>query len=47
MFAATVTEEIVTGNSLFKKLDVEGLSEAIAAGLGAMGCADVQPYSRG
>lgn len=41
MFAATVTEEIVTGNSLFKKLDVEGLSEAIAAGLGAMGCAAI------
>ncbi|KAH0865871.1 hypothetical protein HID58_083082 [Brassica napus] len=32
---------VVTGNSLFKKLDVEGLSEAIGAGLGAMGCAAV------
>ncbi|XP_010472192.1 PREDICTED: stress enhanced protein 2, chloroplastic [Camelina sativa] len=41
VFAVTVTEEIVTGNSLFKKLDVEGLSEAIGAGLGAMGCAAI------
>ncbi|CAH2061558.1 unnamed protein product [Thlaspi arvense] len=41
VFAATVAEEVVTGNSLFKKLDVEGLSEAIGAGLGAMGCAAV------
>ncbi|KAL1207658.1 Stress enhanced protein 2 [Cardamine amara subsp. amara] len=41
VFAATVTEEVVTGNSLFKKLDVEGLSEAIGAGLAAMGCAAV------
>ncbi|CAH8360668.1 unnamed protein product [Eruca vesicaria subsp. sativa] len=41
VFAATVAEEVVTGNSLFKKLDVEGLSEAIVAGLGAMGCAAV------
>lgn len=31
-----MAEEVVTGNSLFKKLDVEGLSEAIGAGLGAM-----------
>ncbi|XP_010526633.1 PREDICTED: stress enhanced protein 2, chloroplastic [Tarenaya hassleriana] len=41
VFAATVTEEIVTGNSVFKKLDVEGLSEAIGACLGAMGCAAI------
>ncbi|CAA7042000.1 unnamed protein product [Microthlaspi erraticum] len=41
VFAATVAEEVVTGNSLFKKLDVEGLSEAIGAGLGAMGFAAV------
>ncbi|KAJ4890831.1 hypothetical protein Rs2_30579 [Raphanus sativus] len=41
VFAATVAEEVVTGNSLFKKLDVEGLSEAVGAGLGAMGCAAV------
>ncbi|VVB02471.1 unnamed protein product [Arabis nemorensis] len=41
VFAATVAEEVVTGNSLFKKLDVEGLSEAIGAGLGAMGFAAI------
>lgn len=41
MFAATVTEEIVTGNSLFRKMDIEGIEEALGACLAAVTCAAI------
>ena len=39
MFAATVTTEAVTGNSLFRKMDLQGIAEAVGVCLGAMTCA--------
>ncbi|OIW17863.1 hypothetical protein TanjilG_14109 [Lupinus angustifolius] len=39
VFAATVTVELVTGNSVFRKLDIEGITEAGAVCLGAVTCA--------
>lgn len=36
VFAATVIEEAVTGNSLFRKIDVEGIAEAGGVCLGAV-----------
>ncbi|MED6133589.1 Septin-6 [Stylosanthes scabra] len=39
VFAATVTMEMVTGNSVFRKMDVEGITEAGGVCLGAVTCA--------
>lgn len=39
MFAATVTTELVTGNSLFRKMDMQGIAEAVGVCVGAMTCA--------
>ncbi|OMP02543.1 Chlorophyll A-B binding protein [Corchorus olitorius] len=39
VFAATVTEEFVTGNSLFRKMDLQGIEEAGGVCLLAMTCA--------
>ncbi|KAF1888013.1 hypothetical protein Lal_00024024 [Lupinus albus] len=39
VFAATITVELVTGNSVFRKLDIEGITEAGAVCLGAVTCA--------
>ncbi|GKV25286.1 hypothetical protein SLEP1_g34744 [Rubroshorea leprosula] len=36
VFAATVTTEMVTGNSIFRKMDLQGIEEAIGVCLGAM-----------
>lgn len=41
VFAATVTTEAVTGNSLFRKMDVQGIAEAAGLCLGAVTCAAV------
>lgn len=39
VFAATVAEELVTGNSLFRKMDLQGIAEAGGVCLGAVTCA--------
>ncbi|KAK7247489.1 hypothetical protein RIF29_42372 [Crotalaria pallida] len=39
VFAATVTMELVTGNSVFRKMDVAGITEAGGVCLGAVTCA--------
>ncbi|RDX86943.1 Stress enhanced protein 2, chloroplastic [Mucuna pruriens] len=39
VFAATVTMEMVTGNSVFRKMDIEGIAEAGGVCLGAVTCA--------
>ncbi|KAJ7956906.1 Stress enhanced protein 2, chloroplastic [Quillaja saponaria] len=39
VFAASVTEELVTGNSVFRKMDVQGIAEAGGVCLGAVTCA--------
>ncbi|KAF7850611.1 hypothetical protein BT93_L5213 [Corymbia citriodora subsp. variegata] len=39
VFAATVAEEAVTGNSLFGKMDVQGIAEAAGVCFGAVACA--------
>ncbi|XP_007048109.2 PREDICTED: stress enhanced protein 2, chloroplastic [Theobroma cacao] len=39
VFAATITTEFVTGNSLFRKMDFQGIAEAVGVCLGAMACA--------
>ncbi|KAG5245268.1 stress enhanced protein [Salix suchowensis] len=36
VFAATVTTEVVTGNSVFRKMDLEGIEEAVGVCLGAV-----------
>ncbi|GAV63000.1 hypothetical protein CFOL_v3_06522 [Cephalotus follicularis] len=36
VFAATVTTEMVTGNSLFRKMDLQGIAEALGLCLGVM-----------
>ncbi|KAL2342992.1 hypothetical protein Fmac_004277 [Flemingia macrophylla] len=36
VFAATVTTEMVTGNSVFRKMDIEGITEAGGVCLGAV-----------
>ncbi|KAE7998181.1 hypothetical protein FH972_002750 [Carpinus fangiana] len=41
IFAATLTLELVTGNSLFRKMDVQGIAKAGGVGLGAVTCAAV------
>lgn len=39
VFAATVTTEVVTGNSLFSKVDVQGIEEAVGVCVGAVALA--------
>lgn len=39
VFAATLTKELVTGSSVFGKMDVEGIAEAGGVCLGAVTCA--------
>nr|XP_043632611.1 stress enhanced protein 2, chloroplastic [Erigeron canadensis] len=39
VFAGTVTMEVVTGNSLFRKTDLQGIAEAVGVCLGAVACA--------
>lgn len=41
VFAATVTTEVVTGNSLFSKMDVQGIEEAIGVCVGAVAFAAI------
>lgn len=41
VFAATVTTEVVTGNSLFHKMDLQGIAEAAGACAGAITCAAI------
>ncbi|GAB4847679.1 hypothetical protein Ancab_026741 [Ancistrocladus abbreviatus] len=41
VFAATVGEELVTGNSVFRKMDLQGIAEAAGACLGAVACAAI------
>ncbi|KAJ4953590.1 hypothetical protein NE237_030422 [Protea cynaroides] len=41
VFAATVTMELVTGNSLFQKMDIQGIEKAAGVCLGAVVCAAV------
>ncbi|KAM7276118.1 hypothetical protein ACFE04_017984 [Oxalis oulophora] len=41
VFAATVTRELVTGNSVFSKLDIQGLAEAAGLCIGAVAFAAV------
>ncbi|KAJ6737112.1 STRESS ENHANCED PROTEIN 2 CHLOROPLASTIC [Salix viminalis] len=41
VFAATVTTEVVTGNSVFRKVDLEGIEEAVGVCLGAVTCAAI------
>ncbi|KAI4317199.1 hypothetical protein L6164_025090 [Bauhinia variegata] len=41
VFAATMTVELVTGNSIFRKMDVEAIAEAGAVCLGAVAFAAV------
>ncbi|CBI21502.3 hypothetical protein VitviT2T_011110 [Vitis vinifera] len=41
VFAATVTMEMVTGNSLFRKMDLQGIAEAGGVCVGAVACAAV------
>lgn len=41
MFAATVTMEAATGNSLFRKMDVQGVAEAACLCLGTVTCAAI------
>lgn len=36
MFAATVVVEVVTGNSVFRKMDIQGIEEAGVVCLGAV-----------
>ncbi|KAM7523673.1 hypothetical protein LguiA_013575 [Lonicera macranthoides] len=36
VFAATVTTEVVTGNTLFRKMDIQGVAEAAGVCLGAV-----------
>ncbi|XP_028765990.1 stress enhanced protein 2, chloroplastic [Neltuma alba] len=39
VFAVTVTKELMTGSSVFGKMDIEGLTEAGGVCLGAVACA--------
>lgn len=41
IFAATVTGEVITGNSLFRKMDIQGIAEAAGVCLGAVTCAAI------
>ncbi|KAL6223023.1 hypothetical protein ACLB2K_006413 [Fragaria x ananassa] len=44
VFAATVTMEVVTGNSLFGKVETKGIAEAAGVGLAAVTCAVVAAW---
>lgn len=41
VFAATIGMEVVTGNSLFRKMDLQGIAEAAGICVGAVACAAV------
>ncbi|XP_009630394.1 stress enhanced protein 2, chloroplastic [Nicotiana tomentosiformis] len=41
VFAATVSMEVVTGNSLFRKTDFQGIAEAAGVSIGAVACAAI------
>ncbi|XP_022977952.1 stress enhanced protein 2, chloroplastic-like [Cucurbita maxima] len=45
VFAATVTMEVVTGNSVFRKMDLEGIEEAAGVCLGAVTLAAIFAFS--
>lgn len=45
MFAATIGAELATGNSVFKKMDIEGIAEGLGACLAAITCAAGFAYS--
>ncbi|GAB4848323.1 hypothetical protein Ancab_002990 [Ancistrocladus abbreviatus] len=45
LFAATVGEEFVTGNSVFRKMDLQGIAEALGLCLGAVTCAAIFAWS--
>ncbi|TYK12957.1 stress enhanced protein 2 [Cucumis melo var. makuwa] len=45
VFAATVTMEVVTGNSVFRKMDLEGIEEALGVCLGAVTLAAIFAFS--
>jgi hypothetical protein len=39
--AATVTTDLVTGNSVVRKMDLQGIAEAVGVCLGAITCAAI------
>lgn len=41
VFAATVTVELVTGNSLFRKMELEGIAKAAGVCVGAVASAAI------
>ncbi|KAF5737882.1 stress enhanced protein 2 chloroplastic [Tripterygium wilfordii] len=41
VFAATVTMEVATGNSVFRKMELQGIAEAAGVCLGAVTCAAI------
>lgn len=41
VFAATVSMEVVTGNSVFRKTDFQGIAEAAGISIGAVACAAI------
>ncbi|KAL9241482.1 hypothetical protein vseg_015592 [Gypsophila vaccaria] len=45
VFAATIGVELATGNSVFKKMDVQGLTEGLGACLASVACAAAFAYS--
>lgn len=45
MFAATETVEVVTGNSVLRKMDLEGIEEAAGVCLGAVILAAIFAFS--
>ncbi|XP_010681088.2 stress enhanced protein 2, chloroplastic [Beta vulgaris subsp. vulgaris] len=45
VFAATIGVELTTGNSVFKKMDVQGISEGLGACLAAITAATAFAYS--
>ena len=47
VFAATLTMEEVTGNSLFRKMDLQGITEAGGLCLGAVTCAAIFAWLSG
>ncbi|CAN4125575.1 unnamed protein product [Withania somnifera] len=45
VFAATVSMEVVTGNSVFRKTDFQGIAEAAGVCIGAIACAALFAWS--
>ncbi|MCD7466431.1 hypothetical protein HAX54_003137 [Datura stramonium] len=45
VFAATVSVEVVTGNSVFRKTDFQGIAEAAGVCIGAVACAALFAWS--